>query len=156
LGDPVNWVDTDGLSSTAAGAIFGGTIGEPPGAVAGAIVGTAIGVGVGVAGNWIWDQFFSESSDDEGENTQNRLPTGSRGINQTPWSGDHGEIKDNIGAGPDDNVFIDPNDHVWGENPDGTYTDHGPAGVFTGSGKPSGKCGKDRKGKRNKGRERRR
>jgi RHS repeat-associated protein len=71
-------------------------------------------------------------------------PPGSRPISGTPWSGDHQGIKGGIGAGPADDVRISPDGHVWGENPDGSWTDHGPASEYTGSGKPSGERGKDR------------
>ena len=56
----------------------------------------------------------------------NKLPTGSRGINETPYTGDHGPIKEQINARPMDNVFIDPNGGVWLELPNGTYQPHGP------------------------------
>lgn len=74
-------------------------------------------------------------------------PAGSKTIDKTPWSGDHQDIKEGIGAGPRDNVKIDPNDNVWGEEVDGSWTNHGPAGNFTGSGEPSGRTGKERKKK---------
>ncbi len=86
--------------------------------------------------------FLSFDSD-----TAQQCPVGSKPIDQTPWSGDHQGIKEGIGAGPADNTKIDPDDNVWGENPDGSWTNHGPAGNFTGSGKPSGRKGKDRRRK---------
>jgi hypothetical protein len=73
-----------------------------------------------------------------------RPPAGSRPIDQTPWSGDHDEIKDAIGAGNKDNVRISPIGEVWAQNPDGSWTNHGSASSFTGSGRPSGRRGKDR------------
>lgn len=81
--------------------------------------------------------------------SSSRLPTGSKPIDQTPWSGDHKGIKDAIGAGPKDKVFIapGPNADVWAKNPDGSYENKGPAGTYTGSGKPSGQRGKDREKK---------
>jgi len=72
-------------------------------------------------------------------------PPGSLPINETPWSGDHGSIKKQVGASPADNVKIDPDGNVWVQNPDGSWTDYGPASDYTGSGKPDGKRGKDRK-----------
>jgi len=78
--------------------------------------------------------------------TKSNLPTGSLPIDQTPWSGDHQGIKDSIGAGPRDKVYIGPgpNQDVYVQNPDGSYQNVGPAGTYTGSGKPSGQRGKDR------------
>lgn len=73
-----------------------------------------------------------------------RPPAGSRSIDKTPWSGDHTEIKQAVGAqGPDD-VRISPTGDVWAQKPDGSWENHGPAETFTGSGKPSGRRGKDR------------
>ena len=80
----------------------------------------------------------------DGKDGETRLPTGSRPINQTPWSGDHPAIKLALRAKPTDNVFIDPDDNVWLESPDGTYSNHGPASDYVGSGKPKGRRGKDR------------
>ncbi|MCI5208119.1 MAG: hypothetical protein D3910_04880 [Candidatus Electrothrix sp. ATG2] len=92
----------------------------------------------------VWHIILNESC--EGDDCdQDRLPPGSKPIDKTPWSGDHGEIKDGIGNGPADDTWISPDDHVWSQNPDGTYQDHGPAGDYTGSGKPSGRRGKDRR-----------
>jgi len=79
------------------------------------------------------------------DNNQDKPPPGSKPIDNTPWSGDHQDIKKGIGAGPADNVKIDPNNDVWGQNPDGSWTNHGPAGDYTGSGRPSGRRGKDRR-----------
>lgn len=45
-----------------------------------------------------------------------------------------------------DNVVISPSGDVWVQNPDGSWTDEGPAGKFTGSGGPSGRTGPDRGG----------
>lgn len=73
-----------------------------------------------------------------------RAPTGSLPIDQTPWSGDHTEIKGAIESKGPDHVRISPKGYVWGQNPDGSWTNHGPAGSFTASGKPSGQRGKDR------------
>lgn len=73
-----------------------------------------------------------------------RPPAGSRSIDQTPWSGDHDEIKGAINVAPNGNVRISPTGEVWGQNPDGSWTNHGPAETFTGSGKASGRRGKDR------------
>lgn len=52
---------------------------------------------------------------------------------------------DAIGADPDDDTRIDPDGNVWGQNVDGSWTNHGHAGTFTGSGSPSGQKGRDRK-----------
>ncbi|MCC8968402.1 hypothetical protein H8A95_40480 [Bradyrhizobium sp. Pear76] len=81
---------------------------------------------------------------EEHEEQATRPPPGSKPIKETPWSGDHGRIKGQIGADPNDDVRISPDGNVWAENPDGTWTDFGPASDYTGSGKPSGRRGKDR------------
>jgi hypothetical protein len=73
-----------------------------------------------------------------------RPPAGSRPINETDWSGDHGTIKKAVEANPTDDVRISPTGDVWAQNPDGSWTNHGPADTFTGSGKASGRQGKDR------------
>jgi hypothetical protein len=73
-----------------------------------------------------------------------RPPAGSRPISETPWSGNHGEIKGAVGASGTDDVRISPTDEVWRKNPDGSWTNFGPASTFTGSGTPSGRRGKDR------------
>jgi hypothetical protein len=73
-----------------------------------------------------------------------RPPAGSRPISATPWSGDHGAIKGAIGAGGADDVRISPEGEVWQQHPDGSWTNHGPADSYTGSGRPSGRRGKDR------------
>ena len=80
----------------------------------------------------------------EAGDTRDKPPAGSKPIDKTPWSGDHDRIKGGIGAKPADNVSVSPAGDVWGQNPDGTWTNHGPAGTFTGSGKPIGRRGKDR------------
>jgi RHS repeat-associated protein len=81
---------------------------------------------------------------DEHPDGEPRCPTGSKPINETDWSGDHDKIKKGINAGATDNTQIDPNDNVWGQNPDGSWTNYGPAGMYTGSGNPSGRKGKNR------------
>jgi hypothetical protein len=73
-----------------------------------------------------------------------RPPAGSLPIDKTPWSGDHREIKRAIRVNPDDHVSISPSGEVWAQDPDGSWTNHGPASTFTGSGKASGRRGKDR------------
>jgi hypothetical protein len=90
--------------------------------------------------NWLEDILRSEENSD----TASRPPPGSRGIDETPWAGDHREIKEGVGAGARDNVRIDPRGNVWVQNPDGTWTNHGPATDYTGSGRPSGRRGRDR------------
>ena len=85
------------------------------------------------------DPYRSEAGD-----TQYRPPLGSKEIDKTDWSGDHQDIKRQVGVGPADNVKISPDGDVWVENPDGTWTNAGPASEYTGSGKPSGRRGKDR------------
>jgi hypothetical protein len=75
---------------------------------------------------------------------ESRPPTGSKPIDQTDWSGDHQKIKKAVGAAPNDKVKISPSGEVWVENPDGSWTNHGEAGDYTGSGQASGRRGKDR------------
>jgi RHS repeat-associated protein len=70
--------------------------------------------------------------------TLGKKPTGAKGIDKTKWTRDHGQIKKGVGARGDDNVVIDENGDVWLENPDGSFTNHGYAGDYTGSGKASG------------------
>jgi hypothetical protein len=103
-----------------------------------------LGVGVYEA----LDSVFNSEAGD----TQNRPPVGSKGIDKTDWSGDHGDIKRALDLRGDDNVKISPDGDVWTENPDGSWTSQGPASAYTGSGKPSGKDGKSRESKRGKAR----
>jgi hypothetical protein len=77
-------------------------------------------------------------------NNASRPPAGSRPIDQTDWSGDHTEIKDAVCAEANDDVRISPTGEVWAQKPDGSWENHGPAESYTGSGKPSGRRGKDR------------
>lgn len=79
-------------------------------------------------------------------NARDRPPPNSKPIDQTPWSGDHGKIKGALGLGGEGVVVIDPSGNVWVQHPDGSWSNEGPAGNFTGSGKPSGRRGKDRNG----------
>ena len=76
---------------------------------------------------------------------RDKPPAGSKRIDHTPWSDYHDQIEDAIGAEPLDNVGISPDGQVWGENPDGSWTNHGPATSYTGSGCPSGRRGKERR-----------
>lgn len=76
---------------------------------------------------------------------RDRPPPNSKPIDQTPWSGDHGKIKGDLGLGGK-GVVIDPSDNVWVQHPGGSWSNEGPAGNFTGSGEPSGQRGKDRDG----------
>jgi hypothetical protein len=77
-------------------------------------------------------------------NNANRPPAGSRPIDQTDWSGDHTKIKQAVGAQGNADVRISPTSEVWAQKPDGSWENHGPAEVYTGSGKPNGRRGKDR------------
>ena len=85
----------------------------------------------------------AEAAGQDGE-TRDKPPPNSRPINQTPWSGDHTAIKKGIRADPDDDVRISPDGEAWVKNPDGTWTNRGSVDSHTGSGKPSGRTGKDR------------
>jgi hypothetical protein len=99
----------------------------------------------------IGDILHSEPSGGEpnaADQRQSKPPTGSRPIDQTQWAGDHEEIKEGIDARPTDDVRISPNGDVWAQNPDGSWTNHGPAADYTGSGKPSGRTGRDRERRR--------
>jgi RHS repeat-associated protein len=145
--NPVNYIDPTGEFLISGSVAVG---------YAGYVAGTAIAAGIvyygapiaADIGTWLGNKLFNESDNDSGEDTRARPPTGSRPIDQTPWSGDHQGIKGEVGAGPADNVVISPDGHVWVENPDGSFTDHGPASDYTNSGKPSGRRGKDRKCRR--------
>ncbi|WMD20197.1 RHS repeat-associated core domain-containing protein [Achromobacter seleniivolatilans] len=77
-------------------------------------------------------------------NNAKNPPTGSIPINESPWSGDHGRIKNDLHLGGTDKVYIDPDGNVWPQHPDGSWSNEGPASSYTGSGKPSGRRGKDR------------
>jgi hypothetical protein len=77
-------------------------------------------------------------------NNASRPPAGSRPIDQTDWSGDHTEIKQAVRAQGNADVRISPTGEVWAQKPDGSWENHGPAADYTGSGKPSGRRGKDR------------
>ena len=94
------------------------------------------------AGPLITEHSSSEGKDAEGAP---RPPAGSKPINQTPWSGNHQEIKDAIGAGNRDDTRISPQGEVWSQHPDGSWTNYGPARSFTGSGRPAGQRGKNRR-----------
>jgi hypothetical protein len=63
--------------------------------------------------------------------TAPKPPPGSKPIGKTPWSGDHGIIKGEIGLKPKDETKIDPDGNVWGQNPDGSWTNYGKAGNCT-------------------------
>jgi hypothetical protein len=97
-------------------------------------------------GDWIRGIFHNGQNDENDDNEENavRPPAGSRPINETPWSGDHTEIKRAVRAGATTNVKISPRGDVWAQHPDGSWTNHGSAEQFTGSGKPGGRRGKDR------------
>jgi len=141
--DPINLRDPRGENAVAVSIRIGAGIGSlagPGGTVAGAVVGAAIGVGIGI--------YLNEEIED-GRTT--RPAAGSKPIDKTPWSGDHQGIKDAVNAGPDDNVRISPNGEVWVQNPDDSWTNHGPASDYVGSGKPSGRKGKDRDKRKRRG-----
>ncbi len=71
------------------------------------------------------------------EETRSKPPPNSRPIDQTPWSREHKAIKDGIGQPPNGKTSIDPAGNVWGQNPNGSWTNHGPASDYSnGSGKP--------------------
>jgi hypothetical protein len=103
----------------------------------GAGIGAAIGGGFGYSAGWVADRLFTEE-------VSSKPPPGSKPIDQTKWSGDHAAIKGQIGLGPRDKTSIDPNGNVWGQNPDGSWENYGPATDYTGSGKAQGRRGKDR------------
>ena len=63
----------------------------------------------------------------------NRVTTDQR----TEWSDDHRFIKDDLDLPGRDSVYIDPDDNVWVYHPhDGTWTNEGYAGDYTGPGRP--------------------
>jgi hypothetical protein len=98
------------------------------------------------------DKTTAEEPIEDLEENALRPPPGSKPIDKTPWSGNHQEIKKDIDARPGDRVSISPEGNVWGENVDGTWTNHGPAKNYTGSGEPRGRRGKDRGGRGRHGR----
>jgi RHS repeat-associated protein len=134
-GNPISLVDPTGLNAALGmrlGAAGGFALGGPPGAV--------IGAGLGALGGYlIADRLGSLLS-----SNSNRPPPGSVPISDSPWSGDHGGIKGALGLGGRDSVFIDPEGNVWVQHPDGSWSNEGPASDYTGSGKASGRRGKDR------------
>ena len=74
-----------------------------------------------------------------------RPPSDAKSINETEWSGDHEEIKKEVGAGPADDVRVDNDGGVWVKQPDGSWTgpdENGNAGDYTGSGQASGRRGR--------------
>jgi RHS repeat-associated protein len=131
-GNPVSYADPSGLC------IEDACIGE--GLAVAALVRGIIYYGSAALAAWGASQVYNSGSDDRAA----RPPPGSKPIDQTDWSGDHGAIKDGVGARGDDSVKISPNGEVWVQNPDGSWTNGGPAGNYTGSGEPSGRQGKDR------------
>jgi hypothetical protein len=93
---------------------------------------------------WLLDWWRGIVANERFDEQRSKPPPGSRPINQTPWAGDHGKIKEAIGSEPDDDVSIAPDGTVWGENPDGSWTNHGPAENFIEGSRPDGRRGKDR------------
>ena len=96
----------------------------------------------------IWNGLKSAAGAIRGIVFSKRLPPGSLPIDKTPWSGDHTTIKDPLGVEPGGKVWVSPDGDVWTQNPDESYENHGPASAFTGSGKASGRRGKDRENNR--------
>lgn len=129
--------------SVAVDAVTGGLnlLATPAEVATGALAGSAIGGGLGWAAGSLKDAYDTLVNS---TGNASRPPAGSLPISETPWSGDHDEIKDAIDARPKDDVRISPSGDVWSQNPDGSWTNHGSAGSFTGSGRPSGRRGKDR------------
>ena len=131
VGDPVNLVDPKGeFAFVAALPVVVDALVSAAGVTAGVIAGSSLGQALS-------DSIFSAK----------RLPPGSLPIDKTPWSGDHGKIKDALNLGGKDKTFIAPGDEgdeVVTLNPDGSYENHGPASAFTAKGKPGGRRGKDR------------
>ena len=85
------------------------------------------------------------SPEGEGYDGADKPPIGSKPIDQTPWSGDHQKIKKEIDADAGDDTRISPNGDVWSQHPDGSWNNYGPASNLTGSGRASGRRGKDRR-----------
>lgn len=134
INDPINGIDTTGeIVFVAALPFAADALVSAVGVTAGIIAGSSLGQAIS-------DSIFSAKG----------LPPGSLPIDQTPWSGDHRAIKGAIGAGPNDDVRIGPNNDVFLQLPDGSYANKGPAEAYTPSGKPSGKKGKDRDNRRDR------
>lgn len=125
---------------------------------AGTVTGTLLGLGIaGILTYYYGEEVAPKIQDylaqkDNSYLQEKKPPPGSKPIDKTPWSRDHQDIKEGIGHGPTDNTVIDPDDNVWGENSDGTWSNHGPAGDYTGSGKPSGTNNSRGRGSRGRGR----
>jgi hypothetical protein len=97
--------------------------------------------------DWLRGIFHNDENGDENDEIKEnviRPPAGSVPIDETPWSSDHGEIKEVAGVRGDHDVRISPKGDVWGQHPDGTWSNYGPAKNITGSGRPRGRRGKDR------------
>ena len=67
----------------------------------------------------------------------NNCPPGTRPIDQTPWSGDHGKIKKGAGIPPTGWTGISPEGNVIGSDENGDAIDLGPASDYVPKGKPS-------------------
>ncbi len=141
INNPTTYSDPSGLClpvcALPALPILGGGISAGWAAAVGAAVAAGAGVGY-LIGRW------QKGSSGNGDETAARPPTGSLPIDQTEWSGDHREIKRGVNADPGTSTYIDPNDNVWTENPDGTWTNHGAASSYVSSGKSKGRQGRDR------------
>ena len=122
-----------GVAGAGGGTLVAPGVGTIGGGIEGAVVGATEGAAWGAAaGAAIGTILTNQESDD----AAGRPPPGSRPIDQTEWSPNHSEIKRAIGAKPYDNVRISPNGEVWAQNPNGSWTNHGPAQSYINSGRP--------------------
>ena len=149
-GNPLRFIDPEGLQAGAIG--VGGAAASGAG-IACMVSTVGIVSAVGYSSYWITDTYinpwlqpiisrridnliFSENS--------NKPPNDSVPINETPWSGDHAEIKGQSDASPTDNVRISSDGEVWVERPNGSWENTGNAHDMIGGNKASGRRGKDR------------
>jgi len=77
-------------------------------------------------------------------------PAGCLPIDRTPWSGNHGIIKRESERGLPTTCASIRAEMFGSKNPDGSWTNEGPAGDYVPGGGPAGRRGKDRRGCRGK------
>ncbi|MES2183024.1 MAG: hypothetical protein V4505_00630 [Pseudomonadota bacterium] len=102
------------------------------------VLGAALDIG-GMAAQ----SMLSRRRDNE-DGTWTRPPPESIPIDETKWSGNHGEIKHQSSAGGNDNVRVTPEGDVWVQRPTGSWELTGNANDMIGANTPSGRRGKDR------------
>jgi len=116
-------------------------------------------VACGIVWTWVMSEGGGDGAGDAGEGaegtppeetppldggSQSKPPPDALPINQTPWSGNHQDIKKAAGAGPADNVRVSKDGDVWVQNPDGTWGGGVNVKDVVHGEKPAGRKGKDR------------